>query len=77
MYAQSQKIGNQIKKEHHKGIHRIAKTRAMVTYARGRRTIILVIITLFSNCIISIISISNKPCQYRHTGCWGDDTSED
>jgi hypothetical protein len=59
MYAHIQKIGKPNKKylleyEHSKGIHRIANNRAMVTYARGGRTIVLAIITLFSNCIISI-----------------------
>ena len=82
MYANIQKIGKPNKKhpmeqEHSKGINRIANNRAMVTYARGRRTIVLVIITLFSNSTISIISISNKPCQCRNTGYWVDDTSRD
>jgi hypothetical protein len=59
MYAHIQKIGKPNKKhpmeqEHSKGIHRIANNWAMVTYGRGGRTIVLAIITLFSNCIISI-----------------------
>ena len=82
MYAQIQKIGKPNKKhpmeqEHSKGINRIANTRAMVTYGRGGRTIVLVIITLISNCAISIISISNKPCQCRNIGYWVDDTPGD
>jgi hypothetical protein len=82
MYTHIQKIGKPYKKhlleqEHSKGINRIANNRATVTYARGGRTLVLAIITLFSNCTISIISISNKPCQCRNTGYWVDDTSRD
>jgi hypothetical protein len=59
MYAHIQNIGKPNKKhpmeqEHRKGINRIANNRTMVTYAREGRTIVLAIITLFSNCIISI-----------------------